>query len=267
MMKFTIRLVFILFLSLNLFGKTKLIGKYEKFVVRNHKRGIVYYKIDPGKNIKIKLPYYSEIYVRALIPNKNVKSYYFKIISKRMKKTYKRKIKKTNRLIGENGESISTLSKITPKQSYIKFVNISDFPLIIRVREKYKNVVFLPYPPEQYGKIVQIKLKEKIYPYYLKDEFSFDVSGKVILKIMSRLINPKNKDTYSYLVYDNGKLLEKTDIQTKKSDTALANGNTVSKASVRYFELKKGSHHIKIKAQTNVIFKFYVDKNSVRLIK
>ncbi len=258
-MKFWIKIFLLLFITSNLIGKVKVIGKYKTFEVFSKNRQTEYFILNPQEKIKLKIPIYSRIYVRAVVTNRNLKSYYFKIISNGYEKTYKRKLKISKSVQGIHKEHISTLTKIVPKSRIIIIKNISDISILVRVKEKYGNLNFVPITPEKYGKIENIKIKDKTIGYYrANDEILLKIKGKAYLKVISRATHGKE---YHYTVYDNAKILAYEKIKFEKSKYF----DSISKGSVRIYEFSKGEHNVKIIADKNVIFRFFINKKAVRL--
>ncbi len=258
-MKLTLKIVFFL-ISIKLVALSSVIGTYKTYTVISDKKQTPYYILQSGEKIKIKLDEYSTVYIRA-IPQKNISSYYFKIIQRGYEKTYKRKIKISKKVAGKNGEKLSELTKIKNRSGFVVIKNISDIPILIRIKEKYKNITFVSVSPQKFGKTENIKIKEKQYTYYTaNDEISLDVKGKAYLKIISR--NSK-KDDYSYSVVLDNRPFKTEFIKFKPSKYA----KNLSKGSIKIYEIPKGKHHISIKADKNVLFRFFINKKAVRLIK
>ena len=260
-MKLAIKLFFIL-LIVNLFAKTSVIGNYKTFKVISPHKSTLYYIIEPSERIKFKLSDYSVIYIRAII-KKNIPSYYFKIYYGGNEKTYKRKIKPSKKVRGEKGEKISTLTKITPKTKFIIITNISDLPLLIRIKERYKNTKFVAITPSKFGNIKNINIKSKLYPYFLSDDkIILSIKGRAVLKIISR--NTLQKD-YSYTIYLDDKKLVTEYIKYKSSN--FVSDKNISRGSVKIYQIPKGKHRILIKSDKNVIFRFFINEKAVRLTK
>ena len=259
-MKLTIRILFFLF-AFNLFAKTSVIGEYKIFAVVSKNKHTNYYLVEPAKKIKLKLSDYSILYIRGLV-KRSVPSYYFKIISNGYEKTYKRKIKISKSVSGAKGEKLTVLYKIMPKINYIVFKNISDIPILIRIKEKYKDIDFVPISPNDYEKVINFTIKDKTYPYYQGNgEISLDIKGEAILKIILR--NTKAEDYY-FSLFDNGRLVETEKIKYKKSKVASIK---ISKGKVKIYKISKGMHKIKIQTPKEVAIRLFINKKAVRLAK
>ena len=264
-------ILFISFLlsSFNLFGT--IIGKKHPFFVQNGKRTHKYYILQQNESIKYKSVSSDDeitLYVRAVISKDPGASYYFKIIAGNGEKTYKRKLRPSKKSRGVNNLMVSKLSKVKLNSDYFKLKNISDFPIIVRIKSHRK--FFIEYSPKNYESIQKISVKNKTYTYYQsKNDIELTFDGDIYLKIISRKLVDSSQSAYSYSVYDNGNIIKKRDVVARASGKAnlLPSKDKVSKGDVLIIKFDKGKHKITIASDKNIYFKFYINKKAVRMIK
>ncbi len=278
--------IYLLAATLNC-GEIRFTGEQQEIQLFNSDNNKImnYIIVEPGGNVEFQTISVDSLMIYSRIMTAKVDYNYLVEINGTEKNVSRtsRKSKLTRTLTGKEVSAYNSFKlKITDNEKITLTNNWQNDILFKIVADKnerdFDEYEYIHFSPQTYENEIAVDINGKAYTYYQVNEsnIAFDLEGPVLVKIVSRLVfndNFQNNKGYTFTVFDNGNELASFHEKAQRSGKAIFQDmpdKTPSTGDVNIIQLSAGHHHIDVKdgiLNRDLIFRFYINKSSIGIIK